>query len=223
MLMLVKEELEKMTDPQPCRIKDEDTEEQIDMMEVKEESQAEVDEKHQIIKINHNVSQKETLKTEDIKCENSFSEVERPEDHKRTHSEEKPLTCQQCGKSFRRKVNLKAHMRIHTGEKPHVCHHCGKSFITAGELKKHMRTHTGEKPYTCQQCGKCFSIESNLKIHARVHTGEKPFTCQPCGKSFTFQSNLNRHMKTHSGEKLHATLVICVERVSEQILTLKHT
>nr|XP_055035316.1 gastrula zinc finger protein XlCGF8.2DB-like [Misgurnus anguillicaudatus] len=139
MLMLVKEELEKMTDPQPCRIKDEDTEEQIDMIEVKKESQAEVDEKHQIVKSKHNVSQKETLKTEDIKCENSFSEDERPADHKRTHSEEKPFTCQQCGTSLRTKVNLKAHMRIHTGEKPFTCQQCGKSFTRKGNLNIHVR------------------------------------------------------------------------------------
>nr|XP_055035355.1 oocyte zinc finger protein XlCOF6-like [Misgurnus anguillicaudatus] len=143
MLMLVKEELEKMTDPQPCRIKDEDTEEQIDMMEVKEESQAEVDEKHQIVKINHNVSQKETLKTEDIKCENSFSEDERPEDHKRTHSEEKPFTCQQCGKSFTFQSNLSRHKKTHKGEMSYACQHCEKSFPDKSQLKMHIRVHTG--------------------------------------------------------------------------------
>ncbi|XP_073714037.1 uncharacterized protein [Misgurnus anguillicaudatus] len=201
MLMLVKEELEKMTDPQPCRIKEEDTEEQIDMIEVKEESQAEVDEKHQIVKINHNVSQKETLKTEDIKCENSFSEDERPADHKRTHSEEKPLTCQQCGKSFRSKSTLEAHLRTHTGEKPYTCHLCGNSFAVEFSLKKHMRIHTGEKPYLCQQCGKSFTSSSNLTVHVKIHSGEKPHACHECGKTFTSTSYLKKHMRTHTGEK----------------------
>lgn len=58
-------------------------------------------------------------------------------------------------------------MRTHKEDKPHACIQCGKLFISRGNLSRHMLIHTGEKPFKCGKCGKAFSQRPHLKKHLR--------------------------------------------------------
>uniref|UniRef100_A0A452VEP7 Zinc finger protein 180 n=1 Tax=Ursus maritimus TaxID=29073 RepID=A0A452VEP7_URSMA len=150
--------------------------------------------------ISHNEQQRIPVEESQYNCSKT-SQSSSLAQNMRSHSEEKPFECNQCGKSFSWSSHLVAHQRTHTGEKPYECNECGKSFSRSSHLVSHQRTHTGEKPYRCNQCGKSFSQSYVLVVHQRTHTGEKPYECSQCGKSFRQSYKLIAHQRTHTGEK----------------------
>lgn len=57
------------------------------------------------------------------------------------------LQFENCTKAYSRLENLKTHLRSHTGEKPYTCEHpgCSKAFSNASDRAKHQnRTHSSE-------------------------------------------------------------------------------
>ncbi|KAI2647660.1 hypothetical protein H4Q32_029880 [Labeo rohita] len=178
-MAFIKEESEDMKIEETFRVKHEDTEEQTDLMVLKEEREVldEIEEKYHHEKNHH-----------DFKNEEKSSDNEKAHKSKSVHY----FTCQQCGKTFTLKGSLQNLMRIHTGE-TFTCQQCGKCFTQKQNLAIHMRVHTGEKPYTCHQCGQSFRNNKNLYTHIRSHAREIPFTCKLCGKKFSRKEILNAH------------------------------
>uniref|UniRef100_A0A8C2DS67 C2H2-type domain-containing protein n=1 Tax=Cyprinus carpio TaxID=7962 RepID=A0A8C2DS67_CYPCA len=192
-MVFIKEESEDVRIEETFRVKQEDTEEQTDLMALKEEKEV-------LNEIGEEDQHEDLQKTGTRSYFACYSQQGNFKVQMRIHTGKKPFTCEQCGKSFTLKIGLKRHMKIHTGEKPYMCPQCGKSFCQSGNLKVHMGIHTGKRYIICQQCGKSFTRKANHDRHMRIHTGEKLYTCQYCGESFAQRENLTVHMRVHTRE-----------------------
>ncbi|PZC71140.1 hypothetical protein B5X24_HaOG214044 [Helicoverpa armigera] len=104
-------------------------------------------------------------------------------------------------RGIRARYKMLVHVRTHTNERPHTCNQCNKSFSRAENLKIHLRSHSGEKPYVCpyEGCGKAYSNSSDRFKHTRTHAVEKPYCCKVpgCNKRYTDPSSLRKHVKTY--------------------------
>lgn len=135
-------------------------------------------------------------------CGTSFASKATREDHRRTHTGERPYVCESCGNTFKSKASLYIHSKLHTDEFPHPCTYCHKKFRRRQEMLAHVTTHTGEKNHTCDVCAKRFRVKSELMRHKLVHSEDKPFACNRCGLSFRQKRYLNNHIKSRHIDEL---------------------
>ena len=148
----------------------------------------------------------------------------------RTHTKERPFSCNLCGQNFPSKHRLKDHIKGHKllfkcencdmsfpnrrllrnhqnqkHDKPyrHYCSECPAKYNSLQQFETHMYSHTGDMPFECSVCGKRFRSQKNLTRHSHLHGEDKyRYPCKYCNSRFTQNGNLKTHMKSHHPEHI---------------------
>lgn len=119
-----------------------------------------------------------------------------PKIFKRVESDgDKYVECSMCFKMLK-ESSMKQHYKTHTGEKPHTCDECDARFTRKGDVERHKRlVHKNQKPFKCRKCSREFSDRKNLKSHLQNHDKAIYFACDTCGFKFGKREYYENHIR----------------------------
>ena len=121
--------------------------------------------------------------------------------------------CRECGKGYSVPRNLIIHMKTHTGQKPYSCNYCTTRFNSKVNMVAHVRSHEADKYQKEQKLllkqYDCISIGRNDVLQSGDENQEK--NCSICVKGFTQISDLSTHMALiHKAETVNSKCFFCV-------------
>lgn len=111
------------------------------------------------------------------------------------------MMCQFCKKDILVPSQYKIHIRTHSQEKPFNCGQCGKQFAQKSNLTRHISTHLTQQ-YKCDECNKKFSTRHNLQRHQNRHLSIVTYQCSYCDKDLKTEQTLKKHMATRHTNRL---------------------
>ncbi|XP_076283488.1 zinc finger protein weckle-like [Lasioglossum baleicum] len=158
-------------------------------------------------------------------CRKSFCTTSGLNRHSRdVHGGIKRFSCDICGRCLASKVARDEHRRTHTGERPHVCETCGKSFKQKASLHVHKLFHSKLPRHRCPLCDRCFPRKQDLDKHVHGHgrVDQRPYGCEVCGKRFLSTGCLNRHKKVHEGREKPYVCPVCDARFGQERYLKSH-
>ncbi|CAG0895091.1 unnamed protein product [Cyprideis torosa] len=131
-----------------------------------------------------------------IRCEKLFSTAHGLEVHsRRSHSGQRPFSCDSCAKTFGHETTLTQHKAVHASEKSFSCTQCGKQFKRSSTLHTHLLIHSDTRPYPCEYCGKRFHQKSDMKKHTYIHTASDALSLERMRSLSQRRTKSNKHPK----------------------------